>query len=134
VEVESRGGNPLELCTHGPSLTWCKDKEGQHKHKRPPGDGSRTTPDAGTSSSLHDDPRRGNIVVLTSTPSAAAANYPRGKMPSIPVQFLLKSAVVGGRGKLIKKITLGVRTAGVVNSSRCQGRIRVGGGMVMMSR
>ena len=71
VEVESRGGNPLESCTHRPSLAWCK--EGQHKHKRPPGDGSRTTPDAGKSSSPHDDHRRGNIVVPTSTPSAAAA-------------------------------------------------------------
>ena len=49
-------------------------------------------------------------------------------MPSHPVQFLLKSVVVRGRGKLIKKITLGVRTAGVVNSGRCQGRIRWGGG------
>ena len=49
-------------------------------------------------------------------------------MPSHPVQFLLKSVVVRGRGKLIKKITLGVRTAGVVNSGRCQGRICWGGG------
>jgi len=55
---------------------------------------------------------------------SAGSNYPRGKMPSHPVQFLLKSVVVRGRGKLIKKITLGVRTAGVVNSSRCQGQIR----------
>ena len=55
---------------------------------------------------------------------SAGSNYPRGKMPSHPVQFLLKSVVVRGRGKLIKKITLGVRTAGVVNSGRCQGRIR----------
>ena len=59
---------------------------------------------------------------------SAGSNYPRGKMPSHPVQFLLKSVVVRGRGKLIKKITLGVRTAGVVNSGRCQGRIRWGGG------
>ena len=76
VEVESQGGNPLELCmhgpsSHGPSSTRCK--EGKHKHKRPPGDGSRTTPDAGKSSSPHDNHRRGNIVVPTSTPSAAAA-------------------------------------------------------------
>ena len=71
VEVESRGGNPLESCTHRPLSTWCK--EGQHKHKRPPGDGSRTTPDAGTSSSPPDNTRRGDIIVPTSTPSAAAA-------------------------------------------------------------
>ena len=130
VEVESRGGNPLESCTHRPSSTWCK--EGQHKHKRPPGDGSRTTPDAGKSSSPHDDHRRGNIVVPTSTPSAAAATAAvcriklpqrQDAIPSRPV--LLKSVVVRGRGKLIKKITLGVRTAGVVNSGRCQGRIRL---------
>jgi hypothetical protein len=41
--------------------------------KRPPGNGSRTTPDTGTSLSPHDNPRRGDIVVPTSTPSAAAA-------------------------------------------------------------
>ena len=79
VEVESRGGNPLESCTHRPSSAWCK--EGQHKHKRPPGDGSRTTPDAGKSSSPHDDHRRGNIVVPTSIPSAAAATACRIKLP-----------------------------------------------------
>ena len=50
VGVESWGGQPLESCA-----------------------GNRTTPDAGTSSSTHDDPRHGDIGVPTSTPSAAAA-------------------------------------------------------------
>ena len=93
VEVESRGGNPLESCTHGPLST---RREGQHKW--PPGDGSRTTPNAGTSSSPPDNPRRGDIVVPTSTPSAAAATAAVYRIPSHPFQFLLRKVVVGGRG------------------------------------
>jgi len=108
MEVESRGGNPLESCTHGPSSRRCK--EGQHQHKRPPGDGSRTTPDAGTSLSPPDDTRRGDIIVPTSTPSAAAATAAvcriqlpqrQDSLPSRPV-----FVEIGGRrraGKFNKK-------------------------------
>ena len=57
--------------------------------------------------------RRHTIKVMPATTSAiavmeASTNYPRGQMPSHPVQRLLKSAVIGRGGDLIKKLPYGL--------------------------
>ena len=72
-----RGGKPLESCAR-----------------------SRTTPDAGTLTSTHDDTRHRDIVATNLHPTGS--NYPIDSMPTHPVQFLLKLVVVEGQGKLIK--------------------------------
>ena len=110
VEFESQGGQPTRIVhtrtivdagqggtTQTQMASWRQEQDDppMQGHRRP----NLTTPDMGTSSS----PPPPHLPPPLLLPSAGS-NYPRRKTSSHPVQFLLRSAVVGGRGDLIKKL------------------------------
>ncbi len=83
------------------------------------------TPDVGTLLS----PPPPHLPPLLLLPSAGS-NYPRGKKPTHPVQFLLKSVVLGGQGTLIKKITYRLELLGWSTVTDVRGRNGGGVGVV----